>query len=134
MLVLLLVLLIISSLMLIFVTFLQNSKREGAGNDVLGSMNITRTVGIRRSINILEKTTLYLFFSVVVISLLINRVLRNENVGISPNIEKIKEDMKNKGVVVENKDDGTSSEKSGDHDNAESQNVGGEQVVDDKKG
>ena len=87
----LVVLLILASLLLILITFVQNSRKEGSTSDILNSMHTAKLVGVKRSIDILEKMTLYIFAFIIFICLLSHKVLKKDKIR-SPNLEKIKND------------------------------------------
>ena len=90
---LLITLVIITAILLILVTALQSSKKEGVGNS-LGSMGAHQIIGVKKTSDLLEQVTWGLLTTLFVLSLGTSLWLKKRNSGftLSPNIEKIQQE------------------------------------------
>lgn len=91
---LLIILIVITSAFLILIASLQSSKKEGMGNS-LGTMGAHQIIGVKKTSDLLEQITWGLLIGLFILSLTTSFVLKksNINVSISPNLERIQQDI-----------------------------------------
>lgn len=91
---LLITLIIITSVFLILIASLQNSKKEGLGNS-LGNMGAHQIIGVKKTSDLLEQITWGLLIGLFVLSLGTSLLLKGRNLDLptSPNLERIQQDL-----------------------------------------
>jgi preprotein translocase subunit SecG len=90
---LLITFILITAVLLILITALQSSKKEGVGNS-LGSMGAHQIIGVKKTSDLLEQITWGLITSLFVLSLSTSLWLKKRNAGLpmSPNLERIQQE------------------------------------------
>lgn len=91
---LLIILIIITSVFLILIASLQNSKKEGLGNS-LGTMGAHQIIGVKKTSDLLEQVTWGSLIGLFVLSLGTSLLLKGRNIDLptSPNLERIQQDL-----------------------------------------
>jgi preprotein translocase subunit SecG len=91
---LLIILTVITSTFLILIASLQSSKKEGMGNS-LGTMGAHQIIGVKKTSDLLEQITWSLLIGLFILSLGTSFLLkkRNINAPMSPNLERIQQDI-----------------------------------------
>ena len=99
-------LIVIFSIFLIILAFLQNSKRDNSSGNIIGSMGANQLIGIKETTDILTKMTLFFIFAIFILSIFSYRSIRkNDRIEESPNLDIAKKysDGGEKKNVEENK-------------------------------
>ena len=97
------VLIIIASLLLIILCLLQNSKRDNVSGNIIGGSGFDQAIGVKKTSDILENSTLILFFIIIVLCILSYKDVKKEKINASIVLEKIKQqkelEEKNKNLL-----------------------------------
>lgn len=97
------VLIIIASLLLIILCLLQNSKRDNVSGNIIGGSGFDQAIGVKKTSDILENSTLILFFIIIVLCVLSYKDVKKEKMTESIVLEKIKQqkelEEKNKNLL-----------------------------------
>lgn len=97
------ILIIIASLLLILLCLLQNSKRDNASGNIIGGSGFDQAIGVKKTSDILENSTLILFFVIIVLCVLSYKDVKKDKINASIVLEKMKQqkeiDDKNKAIV-----------------------------------
>ena len=81
-------LIVIFSIFLIILAFLQNSKRDNSSGNIIGSMGANQLIGIKETTDILTKMTLFFIFAIFILSIFSYRSIRkNDRIEESPNLD-----------------------------------------------
>ena len=82
---------ILTALLLILTTFLQNSKKEGGGN-ALGMMGAHQIIGVQKTTDLLERVTWILLIILFILSLSTFALIKGKHTfQKSPNLEMVQQ-------------------------------------------
>lgn len=97
------VFIIIASLLLILLCLLQNSKRDNVSGNIIGGSGFDQAIGVKKTSDILENSTLILFFIIIVLCVLSYKDVKKDKINASIVLEKMKQQKeiedKNKAIL-----------------------------------
>ena len=97
------VFIIIASLLLIILCLLQNSKRDNVSGNIIGGSGFDQAIGVKKTSDILENSTLILFFIIIILCVLSYKDVKKEKINESIVLEKMKQkkelEEKNKNLL-----------------------------------
>lgn len=115
------IVIVLVSLLLIPVTFIQNSKKEGQGN-MLGNMGANQLIGVKRTTDTLNNITWFLIITLGILCFISYGLLKPDT-NSSPNLQHIdREKNISTNETEENKketDEDTSQDSNNDNKNAD---------------
>ena len=99
------VLVIIASLLLILLCLLQNSKRDNVSGNIIGGSGFDQAIGVKKTSDILENSTLFLFFIIIILCILSYKGIKKDKITKSVVLENIKQqkelEKKNENILKE---------------------------------
>lgn len=97
------VFIIIASLLLILLCLLQNSKKDNVSGNIIGGSGFDQAIGVKKTSDILENSTLILFFIIIGLCILSYKDVKKDKINASIVLEKMKQqkeiDDKNKALL-----------------------------------
>ena len=117
------IVIVLVSLLLIPITFIQNSKKEGQGN-MLGNMGANQLIGVKRTTDTLKNITWFLIITLGILCFISYGLLKPDtNSKTSPNLQRIdREKNISTDETEENKkeiDENTSQNSNNDNQNTD---------------